>query len=79
MTYGLEIAGHIKGVGQSFEVRTKSGAFAGIISERFKSGNVKVWFNSTATRGSSRKFTSVQSALDFIHARRVKKGLNIAA
>ncbi|MFO7788470.1 MAG: hypothetical protein R6W87_12010 [Halospina sp.] len=79
MTYGLELTGHIKGVGQSFEVRTKNGAFAGIVSERFKTGNVKVWFNSTATRGSARKFTSVQGALDFIHARRIKKGLNATA
>ena len=74
MTYSLDLAGHIKGVGQSFEVRTQGGAFAGIVSERFKTGACKVWFNSTATRGSARKFSSVQEAVNFIHARRVKKG-----
>lgn len=74
MTYALDLAGHVKGVGQSFEVRTKGGAFAGIVSERFKSGTCKVWFNTTATRGSARKFASVQDAVNFIHARRVSKG-----
>ena len=74
MTYSLDLCGHIKNVGQSFEVTTKGGAFAGIVSERFKTGTVKVWFNTTATRGSARKFTSIQEALEFIHSRRVKKG-----
>ena len=74
MTYALELAGHIKDVGQSFEVRTKGGAFAGIISERFKTGVVQVYFNTTATKGSARKFRSIQEALNFIHDRRVKKG-----
>lgn len=74
MTYALDLTGHIKGVGQSFEVTTKGGAFAGIVSERFKTGQVKVWFNSTATRGSARKFQSVQAALEFIHNRRASKG-----
>lgn len=79
MIYGLERAGHINGVGQSFEVWTKRGAFAGIVTEQFKTGTVRVWFNSTATRGSARKFTSIEGALDFIHARRIKKGMSITA
>lgn len=74
MTYSLDLAGHIAGVGQSFDVRTRGGAFAGIVSERFESGKCKVYFNRTATRGSARKFSSVQEAVGFIHARRVKKG-----
>lgn len=74
MTYALDLVGHIKDVGQSFEVRTKGGAFAGVVSERFKTGACRVWFNSTATRGSDRKFASVQDAVAFIHDRRVKKG-----
>ena len=74
MTYSLDLCGHIKNVGQSFEVTTKGGAFVGIVSERFKTGNVKVWFNTTATRGSARKFPNIQAALDFIHNRRVSKG-----
>ncbi len=74
MTYSLELAGHIKNLGQSFDVRTKGGAFAGVVSERFKTGDVKVYFNGSATRGSARKFASVQEAINFIHARRVKKG-----
>lgn len=74
MIYQLDSCGYIPNVGQSFDVRTKTGAYAGLISENFKNGMAKVYFNSNATRGSSRKFQSVESALDFIHARRVKKG-----
>lgn len=74
MTYQIESAGYVHGCGQSWDVFTKTGAFAGVISERFKSGVVKVYFNSTATKGSARKFYSVQDALEFIHQRRLKKG-----
>ena len=74
MTYSLDSAGYVHNLGQSWQVHTKSGAFAGIVSERFKTGLVKVYFNGNCTKGSARKFTSVQQALEFIHARRIKKG-----
>lgn len=72
----LEIAGATK-EGQAFDVRTKRGSFAGIISENFRSGIVRVYFNSSATRGSARKFESINAALDYIIERRQKKGWGI--
>lgn len=72
MIYQLENAGHYKGR-ESFDVRTKGGAYAGIISDA-ADGTVRVWFNASATRGSKRKFADRAAALDFIHTRRVKKG-----
>lgn len=69
----LEYAGHTQ-AGQSFDVRTQRGAFAGIISESFKTGTARVFFNMTATRGSARKFPSAAAALAYIYDRRVKKG-----
>ena len=75
-TYQLEMSGYVRNLGQSWDVRTKSGVFAAVISERFKSGLVKVYFNSNATKGSTRKFYSIQEALEFIHQRRINKGYN---
>ena len=75
--FSIENSGFIKNVGQSFEVSTRSGAFAGIISESFKTGAVKVWFNTTATKGSARKFASINEALSFIYSRRVSKGWRV--
>lgn len=77
MIYQLDIAGNV-GRRLSFEVRTSSGAFAGIIADQ-KDGTVRVYFNSNATRGSKRKFPSRQAALGFIHARREKRGMNFRA
>ena len=73
MFYQVETAGYVQDLGQSFEIRTKNGAFTGIISERFKTGLFKVWFNSSATRGSARKFRSFEDALNFIHERRTQR------
>ena len=72
----LEIAGATKD-GWSFDVRTKRGSFAGIVSENFHSGIVRVYFNSTATRGSARKFKNINDALGYIIERRQKKGWEI--
>lgn len=77
MIYQLDIAGHYKGR-MSFDVRTKSGAYAGLIADTAK-GQVRVYFNSNATRGSARRFDDRQAALEFIHQRREKRGFNRAA
>jgi hypothetical protein len=73
----LELAGHIANVGRSFDVRTRTGAFAGVISENFKTGAYKVYFNSSATKGSARKFQTIQDAAAFIIDRRIKKGFSL--
>jgi hypothetical protein len=74
MIYQLDIAGHYKGR-TSFDVRTAHGAYAGIIADA-ADGTVRVYFNSTATRGSKRKFADRAAALEFIHARREARGMN---
>jgi hypothetical protein len=57
---------------ECFDVRTKSGAYCGIVVKRPRGW---VWFwNSTATRGSKRLFNSVSDAIEFMHNRRVSKG-----
>jgi hypothetical protein len=70
---GLDYAGATKD-GRSFDVRTSTGAYAGLISENYKTGAVRVYFNSNATRGSARMFTSIQEAAGYIIERRIKKG-----
>jgi hypothetical protein len=69
----LESAGH-SATGRAFDCFTKNKAFAGIITENYKTGNCRVYFNSTATRGSARAFPSVQAAADYIVKRRTSKG-----
>ena len=73
--FALTSAGATKD-GRSFDVHTKGGAFAGIVAEHYGRG-VKVYFNTNATRGSARTFTDIPAALDFIHARRIKKGWRV--
>lgn len=75
MIYWLDIAGG-NGSNISFDVRTKCNAYAGIIAWKGDKGFAKVYFDSNATKGSARKFPSVAAALDFMHARREKRGLN---
>ena len=58
---------------EAFDVHTKRGAFAGIISKQ-KTGVWKVYFNTTATKCSARKFATGADALQFIYDRRAKKG-----
>ena len=75
--FELSNAGNIANVGQSFDVFTRGGLFAGIVAESFKTNTCKVYFDSNCSKGSARKFASVQAALDFIHARRVGKGWRV--
>lgn len=62
--------------GQSFDVFTKAGKFAGLVVESYTRG-VRVYFDGNATRGSKRVFASVHDALGFIHDRRIKKGWSV--
>lgn len=71
----LDWAGATK-EGRAFDVKTRGGAFAGIISEHYGK-YVRVYFNSNATRGSARKFKSIPEAVDYIIARRIKKGWGV--
>ena len=57
---------------ECFDIFTKRGAYAGLVAKK-RDGYVLYW-NSNATRGSKRKFTSIQQALEFMHQRRIKKG-----
>lgn len=59
---------------KSFDVHTRRGAFAGVIAWNQKRDDYAVYFNSNCTRGSKRRFESVQDAVSFIRDRRIKKG-----
>ena len=71
MFYRLENAGCYKGR-ESFDITTKGGAYCGIIADA-ADGTVRLYFNSTATKGSKRKFASRLDALEFMHQRREKR------
>ena len=70
--FSLDLAGATK-EGRAFDVRTRGGAFAGLVSERYGRG-VRVWFNGSATRGSAKLFADIPAALEYIAQRRIKKG-----
>lgn len=59
---------------EAFDVTAKSGAYRGLVVRKPK-GYWIVYFNSNATRGSARKFPTINAALDFMVERRAKKGL----
>ena len=67
MIYELSSAGI-----ECFDIFTKRGAYAGLVAKK-RDGYVLYW-NGNATRGSKRKFATMQDALEFMHQRRVKKG-----
>ena len=62
--------------GQSFDVFTRHGGYAGMICETFGK-RVTVYFDSNCSRGSKRNFPSVQDAAAFIIDRRIKKGWRV--
>lgn len=72
--FSLDVVGGDAKIGISYEVRTNKGGFAGIVSHNFKNDRIRVWFNSNATRGSAKKFASIEDALDYIYNRRINKG-----
>ena len=73
MNYRLQVIGASK-IGRSWEMTIpKTGQFVGIITERFGKP-FKVWFNANATRGSLRKFQTMDDAVAFIHNRRIQRG-----
>lgn len=62
--------------GQSFDVFTRQGLYAGMIVEDYAKG-CKVYFDSNCSRGSARKFATAQIAAQFIVDRRIKKGWRV--
>lgn len=62
--------------GQAFDLFTSKGKFAGLIAETYGKG-VKVYFDSNASKGSKRVFKDINDALNFIYARRIKKGWSV--
>ena len=62
---------------KSFDVWTPVNTFAGVIAWQPKSDTYSVYFDSNCGRGSARKFQSVDAAVEFITARRIKKGWRI--
>ncbi len=60
----------------AFDVTTRRGAFCGVIAQTNK-GDWMVYFNSTATKGSKRRFPNAETAIAFIYDRRVKKGWGV--
>jgi hypothetical protein len=60
----------------SFDVRVQDRAYAGLICSQPR-GDFKVYWDSNAARGSTRRFATVQDAVAFIHSRRVKKGWRV--
>jgi hypothetical protein len=58
---------------EAFDVTAKSGAYRGLVVRQPK-GHWAVYFNSDASRGSARKFASIDAALEFMTDRRAKKG-----
>ena len=75
MLYQLDTAGYHDGR-FAYDVRTRNGAYAGIIIER--KGWVQLGFDGRANRTSARKFASISAALDYMHARRERRGMNKA-
>lgn len=59
---------------EAFDVFTKSGRFAGMISKQPK-GHWNLYFNCSASKGSKRKFATAHDAIEFMHQRRINKGL----
>lgn len=73
--FQLSWAGESK-EGRAFDVLTSNGAFAGIIVENY-GRHTEVYFNTSATKGSKRKFQNVTEALEFIYQRRLSKGFKV--
>lgn len=59
---------------KSYDVHTSRGGFAGVIAWNPKRDDYAVYFNSTCSRGSKRRFKTVNDAVQFIRDRRIKKG-----
>lgn len=75
-TFALEYAGHdSKTSSFAYDLKTRGGVYAGTIVETPK--GTRVYFNSTATRGSARRFANVQAASEYMYQRRIKKGWGV--
>lgn len=60
-----------------FDVWTSNKRYAGLICQSNDRRHYNVFFDSNATRGSKRNFKSVDDAVEYIKARRLKKGWSI--
>ncbi len=60
------------GIG-AYDIFSKSGRFCGVMARDSK--GYKLYWNSSCSRGSKRRFQTQEAALDFLHNRRVSKGL----
>ena len=60
----------------SFDLYTRTGGYAGLIASR-NDGTYRVYFDSNASRGSACKFANLTAALEYIIARRIKKGWRV--
>lgn len=58
---------------EAFDVTAKSGAYRGLVVRK-PQGHWVVYFDSNASRGSARKFSGIEAALEFMADRRAKKG-----
>jgi hypothetical protein len=73
--FGLETAANATGL-PAFTIHTRRGGFAGYVTSN-KDGRWDVWFNANCTKGSKRKFPSVDAAILYIRDRRIKKGWGV--
>lgn len=62
--------------GRAFDVYTRNGRFVGLVVETYGK-HTKLYYNDTATRGSARKFASIGAAVDFMHNRRITRGMPV--
>ena len=69
--YSLDLAGI-----DAFDVFTPAGRWCGLVLRK-PDGSWRHRYTVTGSKGSARKFPTVESALDNLHARRVKRGLAV--
>lgn len=56
---------------KAWDVFTKTGRYAGLIVTK-KDGTLRHYYDSNGSKGSSRKFKSIEEALDNVRARRAR-------
>jgi hypothetical protein len=60
----------------AFDLHNSRKSYCGTIAQS-KKGDWRVFFNMTATKGSQRRFPTIQDAVAFIRDRRIKKGWGV--
>lgn len=69
--YELTLAGI-----DAHDIFSKSGRFCGILARDHR--GYKLYWNSSCTKGSKRRFSNAESAIEFMHNRRLSKGLAVS-